>query len=220
MKGICFKEPLFHLTVQGIKKQTRRIIPCPAKAYGGIQVVKKDGKIIRVRALDENERAVKPGTDDLEWLINPRYKVGEILFLKEPYYIETDYCIHDELTGSPKEEWEVERFYKFDNSGVEVPFWENKLFMPEKYARHFIKITGVRAERLQDISEEDCIKEGIQKHKGGYRTNYRQPNAKSYLDGYSWTAQEEYTKLIDSINGNGTWDLNPFVWVYDYELHK
>lgn len=213
MKGILFTEPNFLLTVQGIKKQTRRIIkPQP------------------------DDRGLR-STNNLfeDWhgkVFKPRYKVGEIVYLKEPY----QHAIVHEMTG-------YGYFYGFNSIADyscdlswfrEIPrdqaseWWKrrikyedkkmNKLFMPESAARYFIMITAVMAERLQDISEEDCLKEGIQKHDWNYKTNYRQPYAKSYLDGYSWTAQEEYKKLIDSINGGGTWEDNPFVWVYDYEM--
>lgn len=195
MKGILFTEPNFLLTVQGIKKQTRRIIkPQP------------------------DDRGLR-STNNLfeDWhgkVFKPRYKVGEIVYLKEPY---------SWISLGSREPVTV---YKYDNEEYADEFgnsfliskWKNKLFMPEIEARYFIRITAVRAERLQDISEEDCLKEGIQKHDGNYKTNYRQPYAKSYLDGYSWAAQEEYKKLIDSINGEGTWENNPFVWVYDYKM--
>ncbi len=205
MKGICFKEHLFHLTVQEIKKQTRRIIsPQPDN----------------IRSINQNlckhpgyELSKKPWTPESAHhflmhenkFINPRYKVGETVYLKEPYYI--------------WDEWDPEdgQFsYKFDSPEKIVPFWENKLFMPKSAARHFIKITGLRAERLQDISEEDCIKEGILEERNwGNGTEWF-----TYCNGtYSFnTPREAYKDLIDEINGVGTWDNNPLVYVYDYKL--
>ena len=82
--------------------------------------------------------------------------------------------------------------------------------MPESIARYFIKITGVSAERLQDISEEDCFKEGVELY-NNYDGTYGGWTAPS-------TLKEAYAALINSIHGNGTWEKNPWVWVYDFEL--
>ena len=128
----------------------------------------------------------------------PRYEVGEILYLKEPY-INT----------------ECETLYYFDSPQFGKKGWKNKLFMPEKYARYFIRITNIKAERLQDITTEDCLKEGIEYNR------YNDPYYFNPLsEGGEDTAQEAYEALIDKINGKGTWESNPFVWVYDFELVK
>lgn len=222
MKGICFIPPLYDATIEEIKNQTRRVVVCPPNAYGGLQAHLKDGKIIRILALDENERSEKK--DGSEWLVKPKYKVGDIIYLKEPYKITHSHNI-----------WYVN--YKFDENKIELPFswghkgleklciqqeksksgWLNKLFMPAWCARRFIKITGVRAERLQDITEEDCIKEGITldmaMSANGWIPTYNDPDSGGYPNYIA-----AYACLIDSINGKGTWNSNPWVWVYDYEL--
>jgi hypothetical protein len=93
--------------------------------------------------------------------------------------------------------------------------------MPAKYARYFIKIIAVRCERLQDISDEDCLKEGIKINEDaeiiGYPFGIKFPY---YFEGGSnWQLpREAYAALTDKINGKGMWDGNPFVWMYDYEL--
>lgn len=109
----------------------------------------------------------------------PRYKKGDIIYLKEPYFFnpETGNC-----------------YYKYKSDDTKYPF-ANKLFMPESMARYYIKITDVKRERLQDITSEDCAKEGIPCGNIGM-----------------------YAALIDKINGKGTWGRNPEVWVYDFEL--
>lgn len=192
MKGICFKEPLFHATVRGSKTQTRRIVkPQP-----------DDGQI---------------WNSILGLEMKPRYKNGELLYLKEPYI--------DDLSMD-------KTFYKFDKAdflevqhkasylfgtGVPPTLWKNKLFMPQSAARYFIKITDVRFERLQEITEEDCIKEGIEAFTKDERV------FKYGLEGWAWSDMprspiEAYARLIGQINGKGTWESNPFVFVYDYEL--
>lgn len=182
MKGICFKEPLFHATVRGSKTQTRRIMkPQP-----------DDGQI---------------WNSILGLEMKPRYKKGELLYLKEPYI--------DDLSMD-------KTFYKFEKLdrafiSTQIPDisnpWKNKLFMPQSAARYFIKITDVRFERLQEITEEDCIKEGIEMNNLPFEGWY-------WMDGYYSTDSPilAYERLIDKINGKGTWDSNPFVFVYDYEL--
>jgi hypothetical protein len=187
MKGICFIEPLFSKVVAGQKTQTRRII-----------TQQPDGRGLRSSNV--------PFEDWHGNEFKPKYMVGETVYLKEPY-----------LSLNNQEPVLIYK-YGEDYSDVEElsPIkWSNKLFMPQYAARHFIKITGVRAERLRDISEEDCIKEGITKHKVIRldRIWYVTVNEQS-----GWpTAQKAYAALIDHINGKGTWDSNPWVWVYDFE---
>lgn len=92
--------------------------------------------------------------------------------------------------------------------------------MPEIAARYFIKITGVKAERLQDISEEDCLLEGIKIGRCGNESKwmkafYAPDDNQPYI-----TAKSAYEEVFNRINGKGAWRINPFVWVYDYELTK
>lgn len=196
MKGICFIESLHKKTVQKVKTQTRRIVT------ESVNLTVVNGKPT--------------------FLSKPRYNVGEILYLKEPYQY-----AKNTVTG------EMIPFYKFD--GEHIPGteefgdveWKNKLFMPASAARYFIKIIGVRAERLQDISVEDCIKEGICQtdsiaedhfepvYENGY--NATNKNNSTLCIQYD-TPCEAYAALIDAINGKGTWERNPYVWVYDYEM--
>lgn len=94
--------------------------------------------------------------------------------------------------------------------------WKPSLFMPKKACRFFLKIKSIRAERLQDISEEDAIAEGVEKiadyGSTGYRL-YTEPEA-SYTD---IDAIYSFESLWQSINGKDSWNLNPFVWVYEFE---
>jgi len=139
--------------------------------------------------------------------IKPRYKVGETLYIKETYGI-----FHDRI------------FFKYFNPSVKYELgieWKSKLFMPEKYARFFIKITSIKVERFQDISVKDCYKEGI----------YELPNNRfdipMYLNGLKHrenlvemfkSPKEAFADLIDKINGKGTWKNNPYVFVYEFNL--
>lgn len=195
MKGICFKEPLFLATIGGNKTQTRRI--CRFDKTIPIEV---EESLRGVAALMPN---------GLQYLIRPKYSVGELVYLKEPYY---DWDDLDPEDGAYS--------YKFKDPQKCVPFWRNKLFMPAKAARYFIQIKNVRVERLQDITEEDCIKEGIVDFGEMApidRYGLRQRHVNIDLGDTPRTA---YAKLIDDISSKGTWESNPFVWVYDYLLFK
>lgn len=206
MQGICFKEPLFHATIERRKTQTRRVIDINVNA----------------RIIEDHGDQIWCELDCEQIIARSRYEVGEIAYLKEPY------CYHDMNEGGKF----IERvIYKFD---MEAEYaknfeWKNKLFMPASAARYFIKITDVRAERLQDISEIDCIREGIEKmHVLPLREyisqNYPGFGEREYYsngDGEEYdNARLAYAALINAINGKGTWYSNPYVWVYDYEIHK
>lgn len=102
---------------------------------------------------------------------------------------------------------------------AQLPGWKNKMFVKADLMPHRIRITNIRIERLQDISDEDCLKEGI----------WRDDNVG--LEGTTYwyhglanssfrTAKEAYASLIDRISGKGTWESNPYVFVYDFKLVK
>ena len=107
---------------------------------------------------------------------------------------------------------------------------------------NIITITDIRFEKLQDISDEDCLAEGVEKDLADGLALYWFP---VHIEGISWeewkarsyelsrheyegkpgkyfwgTPQEAFAALIDKINGKGTWASNPYVWVYDFELVK
>lgn len=191
MKGICFIEPLFHATIDGGKTMTRRMI-------------KHQPKILR--HIFDNKGFYNPGgkfnyllLDNEGNTLFPKYKENEIIYLKEPYFPLTQG--YDYKYGKLLHSEETDRK------------WKNKLFMPAKAARYFIKIINVRAEMLQDISEVDCAKEGIE-----FETAYKIGLDLNKTPRADYRAA--YADLIDKINGKGTWKSNPWVWVYEYELLK
>lgn len=98
--------------------------------------------------------------------------------------------------------------------------WTNKMFVKADLMPHRIRITDIRAERLQEISDEDCIAEGIKKYpevdKNMWGFSYIKGAALKFE--VSTTPREAYAKLIDHISGKGTWKSNPYVFVYDFEL--
>ena len=100
-----------------------------------------------------------------------------------------------------------------------MPGWENKMFVRADLMPHQIRITGVRVERLQDISDEDCIREGIYEDCPGVQYSY--PTKNGYCGQYPFDSpRTAFAALFDKLSGKGTWDSNPYVHVYDFELVK
>ena len=234
MKGICFIEPLFHKVVKGEKTQTRRMIKPQPEYSDRVGIIYK-GLCYGI-GFDNPKAAYYNFSNNSN---AARYQVGEKVYLKEPY-AETcdeygspliayrfdntalylvrkdengDYCQLNTIKKPVTTNWTINNFPACGE-------WKNKLFMPESVARYFIEITAVRAERLQDISEEDCMKEGIEyvleAMPIGYPFGVQFP-FKNGFHSYT-TAKEAYAALIDKINGKGTWEKNPFVWVYEFRL--
>ena len=103
------------------------------------------------------------------------------------------------------------------NELKELPGYRNKMFVRADLMLHHIRITDIRVERLQDISDEDCLQEGIwcDDNIGLEGTTYWYYG----LSNSSFrTPQEAYASLINRISDKGTWESNPYVFVYDFEL--
>lgn len=134
--------------------------------------------------------------------VKSRYKVGEVVAVAQPYYK----AIKNKCSDVP-----------FDRAD-HCPGWRNKMFVKAELMPHRIRITGVRCERLQDISEEDCLKEGIRyipEINKFYFEDVRREEG-FYFD----NPHEAFAALIDKVSGKGTWERNPWVIVYEFELVK
>lgn len=128
----------------------------------------------------------------------PHYKVGEIVAIAQSYA---------DISIEP---------FPFCEAG-----WRNKMSVKADLMPHQIKITNVRIQHLQDISEDDCLAEGVYKGQcGSIDTHlmdayYYRGNIQPYC-----TPREAYAALIDKVSGKGTWEHNPWVFVYEFELVK
>ena len=109
--------------------------------------------------------------------------------------------------------------------------WTNKMFVKAEYMPYRIRITGIKVERLQDISDEDCLREGVYKHNAApdalgmdrYRFiayAYNATPGKNIKRWWFQTPREAFAALIDRISGRGTWQRNPWVYAYTFELIK
>lgn len=139
-----------------------------------------------------------------------RYKVGEVVAVAQRY---------SDIGAASFDEWEREA--NWFKKG-----FTNKMFVRADLMPHHVKITDVRIERLQDITNEDCLKEGIRKATIGYyveglmvrdwekeaHRETRSGNIKLFP-----TPKLAYAALINKICGKGTWESNPWVEAYTFE---
>ena len=205
MKKILFSDKLglTQAVLDGRKMQTRRLINCP-KTFKGEWVA---GYNIHIRPSDKKvvDLPCMYGADESEFEggeILPTYRLGEVVAVAQSYkdigFSDTEPAIHNELRAG----------------------WKNKMFVRADLMPHKIRITNVRVERLRDISDKDCLKEGIKKEWDFYDEEYIYvvpiPNLNSeYVHD---NPREAFAHLIDKVTGKGTWNANPYVWVYDFEL--
>lgn len=154
------------------------------------------------------EQAVLNGTKTRTWRADkePRYKIGEIVVIKQCYKDVMNYSFY----GDKK------LYYKVCNLMNEAGA-TNKMFVKNELMPHKIKITGIKQCRLQDITGEECLREGIFWHNSKY----------SCLSGYSFgnsgcfsTPLLAFISLINKLNGKDYWGSNPLGYAYEFELVK
>lgn len=152
------------------------------------------------------------GTEQEEYMKSARYKVGEIVAVAQRYY-----CVVSPECDAPVD--------GMDRS----PGWGNKMFVRADLMPHQIRITGIKCERLQDISDEDCLKEGIfvneyfgngkKCHHYGFDGFFNGTEG-WFARGWFDTPREAFAELIDKVCRKGTWASNPWTMVYEFELVK
>ena len=98
---------------------------------------------------------------------------------------------------------------------VAKPGWTNKMFVLPGLMPHCIRITNVRVERLQDISDEDCLREGIVKVQWMYGCEGLCERGDQL---YFGSPRSAFAALIDKISGKGTWNRNPYAFAYTFKL--
>lgn len=211
MKKIMFNDKygLTKAVLEGKKTQTRRVVKAP-KRYKNKDVngfyVSEDiatQEVLGICMKDYDGSFIEEGD------IYPKYKVGEIVAVAQSY---RDIC--DECFWPDAHTVRTSQLYRLAG-------WSNKMFTSSDEMPNQIRITDVRVERLQDISDEDCLKEGISPMIVGceyYVFTLIDTEKGRFLD-YK-TPREAYASLIDKVSGKGTWDKNPYVFVYDFELIK
>ena len=131
------------------------------------------------------------------------YKVGEVVVIAQSYkevYPNADF----EMIG--------------DKFMTESAGWTNKMFVRAELMLHRIMITDVKMERLQDISDEDIFREGVWQFHDNKDLFYVSKNI-GYAPIVAFpNAHEAFAYLIDMVSGKGTWESNPLVVAYSFEL--
>jgi len=158
----------------------------------------------------------------------PYGSVGDYLWVREEHYRFGHWePVEGVLTKGGKQKWKFVADHEtvcFDPPALhrksmnkktpELPSWYKRIarFMPKSLSRTTLEITGVRYERLHEISEEDardegCEMVGVETGEIGYTGHPIEVGSYSAC----------FYELWESINGAGSWDANPFVWVIDFK---
>ncbi|GAV24790.1 hypothetical protein ciss_07230 [Carboxydothermus islandicus] len=214
-RPIIFSTEMVRAILEGRKTQTRRVIkPQPPnyvdKIYGPEiyepAIINKDGELVP-------GKPVYGVYDEWgEWGVKCPYgQPGDILWVRETW-IKDAAGYHYRANFNPGMEETVKPTLR----------WRPSIHMPREASRLFLRVKNVRVERLQDISEQDAIAEGIEwTEEGPLHAHYLDKNI---CKTGAWlnftTAREAFASLWDSINAkNGYgWDVNPWVWVIEFEL--
>lgn len=183
--------------------------------YGLTKAVLSGYKTVTRRIMNR-----QPDPDDIAYMepkdypCQPPYKVGEIVAVAQCYA-----DIHSELMIG---DFGDARYDSFKNAVVhDKAGWHNKMFVQADLMPHQIRITSVRPERLQDITDEDCIKEGIFEEPFPFGEGYCFDPIfpRCHKTNFN-TPREAFASLMDKISGRGTWERNPFVWRIEFKLVK
>ena len=196
-KPILFNAEMVKAILDGRKTQTRRVIPLKNNdlIFTGFVVSSTAKNREGYCAFGKNKE------QDLEF-IKPKYKVGDVLYVRETFNTFSNITMDNE----------VGVIYKADNKEVILPCnrdyeceyvfndkWKPSIHMPKKYARIFLKVTNVRVERLQDITFDDIEKYGI-------KFNLKINGKNKFKILWNSTAKDGYK-----------WEDNPYVFVYEFE---
>lgn len=194
MKGILFKPEMIQAIRAGRKTVTRRIIkPQPPIIYHS-----------PVWLIDKSWAFQKPNQGTPPFFAHSRYLSLETVYVKETWA--DMICLASTEKGKGK--GESSPIYKLDADSTELKIlqghWKSPMMMPEWAARTFLLIEDVRPERLQEITENEALSEGID------RNGFDAPQA-------VWN----YKNLWDSINKPPyDWKANPWVWRIQFKVKE
>ena len=195
-RPILFSTPMVEAILAGRKTQTRRVADLSNWALD-------PDKPFKAAANPAVARAMSP------------YKVDR-LWVRETHLFAAGFTYRPETPKKISPDGQC-AFFRAGWPWGAVSKWRPSIFMPRWASRITLKVLGVRLERVQGISEDDAIAEGI---------DWKQVDnwTKSYLSGVDtythFTAKDAYRALWDSLNakrGFG-WDTNPWVWVIEFEV--
>lgn len=146
--------------------------------------------------------------------VYPKYQIGEKVAIAQAYKND-EVLIYNAIKedGTAREDGFQRHKEILGSNG-----YRNKLFVRADLMPHVIEITDIKAKRLQDISDEDCIKEGLlvgEQEPRMYGFRLPKGTVLSFL-----TPREAFAVLIDRLNGRGTWERNEWQFAYTFKLIK
>ncbi len=180
-RPILFSAPMVRALLAGTKTQTRLVVK-------GVDQWHPDSRTVKLIGLGDDGCAAMP-YDEFDRMLGgaikgPYGKPGDRLWVRE--------------TWAPDEYEGQREFYRADDEHFMPPCgWKPSIHMPRMASRITLEVTGVRVERLQDISAGDAWAEGIS----------FSPDVDPV---------HEYQDLWEQINGPGSWSTNPWVWVVEF----
>lgn len=215
VKPMIFNTEMVQALLDGRKVQTRRPVkpqPAPEQNWQGWIIESTDRK---------NEGCASWADGEGSLMLNSVYakppcKIDDLIYVRETFYQRGEYVMPMWPEAEPEDAvFSGEREVRF--IGDDLPdngryfgekFWRKRpsIHMPRWASRLTLKVTGVRVERVQDISAADCIAEGFQ---GGHGS----------IPGYMYSAspKEHFSDTWKSIYGE-SWERNDWVWVIDFEV--
>lgn len=195
-RPILFSGPMVRALLDGTKTQTRRVVKpdyCQATEF---------------KTIDELGNAwFLSGFDGYPFKC-PYGQPGDRLWVRETFRLfdsSVECACYEECRCS---KWHGKPVYRATNEGADGS-WKPSIFMPRAASRITLEITSIRVERLNGISDKDAIAEGIRTSDGAWM---------SYSKDYNRCVSPvtSYRTLWESINGPGSWAMNPFVWVIEF----
>lgn len=198
MKPILFSTDMVRAILDGRKTMTRRVCKLDTANFDYDLKDKDYGPFLQNEYGDSiNVKELAP------------YQVGDILYVRETWrcvkYDSTDgdlsYGV--EFKDGTRKYFEFddnERFHQFGKFAFKNG-WQPSMFMPREAARIWLEVTDVRVERLQEITYDDCLSEGM----WDYGT-----------DVDTLAAFQELWQSLNAKKGYG-WDENPWGWVYEFK---
>lgn len=212
-RPILFNAAMVRAIIEGKKTQTRRVVkPRKDLSFGCL--------------LQPHELAGEVNAGD--YMNCPYGKPGDRLWVRETWCGQLDshtsQLIYNEDGNTYKCLYRADGehvvlddgdgFTKHNKDGSEASPWKPSIHMPRDCSRINLEITGVRVERLNDISDADAEAEGLSKfpHKGDFAYAWKDGDKHGHA-----TATGAYRNLWEEINGPGSWDANPWVWVVEFK---
>lgn len=201
-RPIIFSAPMVRAILSGAKTQTRRVVPTMVTGGRVEYPGKRDGRgFSRVNWLDTAEGMAQAAQDCKHG------RPGDKLWVKETWG-----AVPHMMGGVQPETLRYRADGEYQNERGTWR-WRSSIHMPRWASRITLEITGVRVERLQDISEADALSEGVAQV---VRDRLPAQQCGEY-DAIDVDPVELYRDLWESINGHGSWDANPWVWVIEFK---